>query len=256
VSAQQTITVNPGDRFGRRRPLPRRPARPRLLDVYCGAGGAGTGYHRAGFEVTGLDVARQPNYPFGFVQRDAIEALADAGFLARYDAVHASPPCQHQALATLGQRRAGREYPDLIGATRDLLTANFAGPWVIENVPGAALRPDLRLCGCMFGLRLPGVGYLRRQRWFETSWRAFALEPPHVHHGPAISIAGHGTPAWMRTRTGHVGVAQWRQVMGIGWTTRAELAEAIPPAYGEYAGAFLLEALPPAAQHREGNIST
>ena len=215
--------------------------RPRLLDLYCCAGGAAFGYFRAGFHVTGVDKEDQPNYPFRFIQADALEVLADRKFLAQFDAVHASPPCQHRALATLSQRRRGAEYPDLIGPTRDLL-APLKVPWVMENVPDA-LRPDIRLCGCMFGLEIPGVGYLKRERWFETSWRAFGLEMPHRHRGHAISIAGHGTPAWMRAKTGHVGVAEWRQVMGIDWTTRDELTEALPPAYTEFVGRALLDHL-------------
>ena len=217
--------------------------RPRLLDAYSCAGGAGYGYHLAGWDVTGLDKEPQPNYPFAFIQRDALEALADREFLAQFSAVHTSPPCQHKALATLSQRLAGAEYPDLIGPTRDLLETNFDGPWVIENVPDAALRPDIRLCGCQFGLTLPGVGYLKRERWFETSWHGFYLEMPHRHVGHAISIAGHGTPSWMRAKTGHIGVAEWRQIMGVDWTTREELTEALPPAYTELVGRTLLEHL-------------
>jgi DNA (cytosine-5)-methyltransferase 1 len=216
--------------------------RPKLLDAYSCAGGAGMGYHLAGFDVTGLDKDPQPNYPFRFIQADALEVLADRKFMAQFDAVHASPPCQFKALATLSQRRRGKEYPDLIGPTRSLLE-RLRIPWVIENVPGTPLRPDIRLCGCMFGLEIPGIGYLKRERWFETSWRAFSLEPPHRHRGHAISIAGHGTPAWMRARTGHIGVAEWRQVMGIGWTTREELTEALPPAYTEYVGSLLVAAI-------------
>ena len=215
--------------------------RPRLLDVYSCAGGAGFGYDLAGFEVTGVDRDPQPNYPFKFIQADALDVLADREFLAQFSAVHASPPCQFKALATLSQRLAGAEYPDLIGPTRALLEANFPGPWVIENVPGTPLRPDIRLCGCQFGLTLPGIGYLKRERWFETSWHGFSLEMPHRHAGHAISIAGHGTPAWMRAKTGHIGVAEWRRVMGIDWTTRAELTEALPPAYTRYVGSLLLE---------------
>jgi DNA (cytosine-5)-methyltransferase 1 len=224
--------------------------RPKLLDLYCCAGGAGAGYDLAGFDVTGVDKEPRPNYPFRFIQADALEVLADREFLSQFAGAHASPPCQHKALATLSQRMAGAEYPDLIGPTRDLLEANFDGPWVIENVPGAALRPDIRLCGCQFGLVLPGIGYLKRDRWIETSWRGFYLEMPHHHVGHAISIAGHGTPAWMRARTGHIGVAEWRQVMGIDWTTRDELTEALPPAYTRYVGERLLahlEAREPAA---------
>jgi DNA (cytosine-5)-methyltransferase 1 len=214
--------------------------RPKLLDLYCCGGGAGYGYHLAGFEVVGVDRDPQKNYPFKFIQADALDLLADRDFLAQFDAIHTSPPCQFKALATLSQRLAGAEYPDLIGPTRALLQANFDGPWVIENVPDAPLRPDIRLCGCMFGLELPGVGYLKRERWFETSWRAFGLEMPHQHRGRAISIAGHGTPSWMRASTGHIGVAEWRQVMGIGWTTRQELTEALPPVYTEYVGGLML----------------
>jgi len=198
------------------------------------------GYFRAGFHVMGVDKEPQENYPFRFIQADALEVLADRKFVAQFDAIHASPPCQNWATATLSQRRRGKEYPDLIGPTRDLLE-RLAVPWVIENVPDTPLRPDIRLCGCMFGLELPGVGYLKRERWFETSWRAFGLEVSHRHVGHAISIAGHGTPAWMRRKTGHIGVAEWRRVMQIDWTTREELTEAIPPAYTEFVGTQLLE---------------
>jgi DNA (cytosine-5)-methyltransferase 1 len=218
--------------------------RPKLLDVYSCGGGAGFGYDLAGFDVTGVDRDLQPNYPFEFIRADALEVLADRDFLAQFDAIHTSPPCQFKALATLSQRLAGAEYPDLIGPTRALLEANFDGPWVIENVPRAPVRPDIKLCGCMFGLTLPGVGYLKRERWFETSWRGFYLEMPHVHRGRAISVAGHGTPSWMRAKTGHIGVAEWRQVMGVDWTTRAELTEALPPAYTRHVGSLLLEHLP------------
>jgi DNA (cytosine-5)-methyltransferase 1 len=221
---------------------------PRLLDLFCGAGGAGMGYHRAGFEVAGADVVPQPRYPFPFVEADApgvvdrLLARGSAGGyrLGDFGAIHASPPCQCWAQATVGQRRAGKVYPDLIAPLRPRL-ARVTVPWVIENVPRAPLRPDFRLCGCMFGLDLPGVGQLRRERWFETSWHALTFQAPHHHWGPAISIAGHGTPAWMRARTGHIGVAEWRQVMGIGWTTRQELTEAIPPAYTELTGRALLD---------------
>lgn len=110
-------------------------------------------------------------------------------------------------------------------------------------MPGAPLRPDVKLCGCYFGLEVPGTGQLMRERWFETSWHAVARLPPHDHHAPAISIAGHGTPAWQRRITGHVPVAVWRQVMGIDWTTREELAQAVPPADGLFMGTLLIQHL-------------
>jgi DNA (cytosine-5)-methyltransferase 1 len=225
----------------------------RLLDVGCCAGGAAVGYDRpgynhAGFEVTGVDIAPQPNFPYEFIQADGLEFLADPANLEPFDAIHCSWPCQRWARAS---RYNGREYPDLITPGRKLLEAQ-PRPWVMENVPEAPLRPDIKLCGCMFRLEaeVPGIGIcqLRRLRHFETSWRDPGLTPPHSHYAPAISIAGHGTPSWMRKRTGHVPVALWREVMGIDWTTRAELAEAIPPAYGEFVGGLLMGVLESAAE--------
>ena len=143
--------------------------RPKLLDVCCGAGGAAAGYARAGFEVTGVDIVPQPDFPFEFIRGDALEVLADREFVSRFDAVHGSPPCQLWATATLSQRKAGKEYPDLITPLRKLLEASGL-PWVVENVPQAPLRADVGLCGCMFGLELEGVGQLRRERIFELSW--------------------------------------------------------------------------------------
>ena len=220
--------------------------RPKVLDLFSGAGGAGMGYYRAGFDVVGVDLVSQPRYPFPFVQGDALEVMdrllaggdVDGYRLGDFAAIASSPPCQAWSQATLSQRRAGKVYPDLLTPLRPRL-GSAALPWVIENVPGAPMRPDFRLCGCMFGLELPDVGQLRRERWFETSWHAAVVPMPHRHWGAAISIAGHGTPAWMRARTGHVGVAEWRQVMGVGWTTRAELTEAVPPAYTALVGRAL-----------------
>jgi DNA (cytosine-5)-methyltransferase 1 len=217
--------------------------RPRLLDLCCGAGGAAAGYARAGFAVTGVDIEPQSDFPFEFIRGDALEVLADSRFVRRFDAVHASPPCQRWATATLSQRKAGKEYPDLVTPIRPLLEATGL-PYVMENVPQAPLRADLTLCGCMFGLELPGVGQLRRERIFELSWKP-AIEPlPHNHVLPSISICGHGTPSWARKATGHITVAQWREVLGIGWVRNREaLTEAIPPAYTEHAGKLLMEEL-------------
>jgi SAM-dependent methyltransferase len=207
--------------------------RPHLLDLGCGAGGASWGYHLAGFRVTGVDIIPQPRYPFAFIQADALTFP-----LGGFDAIHASMPCQLWALATLGQRKAGRVYPDLITPLRPRLEASGV-LWVMENVPEAPLRPDLLLCGCMLGLELPGIGQLQRPRVFEMSWRPQIKPVPHRHTAPAISICGHGTPAWQRQITGHVRVEHWREVMGISWTTREELTEAIPPAYTHYVGQIL-----------------
>jgi DNA (cytosine-5)-methyltransferase 1 len=204
--------------------------RPRLLDLFCGAGGAAVGYYRAGFDVIGVDVAPQPNYPFEFRQADALGFdLAAAGPV---DAVHASPPCQRYVRSGMFDRA---KHPDLLADVRAWL-AGFGRPWVIENVPGAPMRADFRLCGCMFGL---GV---RRERWFETSWQAFELRAPCHHAGPAVGVYGHP-----RGRGGEDGkpwgwgnLADWVEAMGIDWMGADELRLAIPPAYTEYVGAHLL----------------
>src|SRR5262245_2184895 len=126
----------------------------RLLDLFCGAGGAAMGYHRAGFDtIVGVDIKPQPRYPFTFVLGDALEYVKAHGH--EYDAIHASPPCQDHVRSPGPAPKHGTGWQ--LAATRDALL----GTWVIENVPGAPMRPDYKLCGCMFGLRR-----LKRERWF------------------------------------------------------------------------------------------
>lgn len=212
--------------------------------MYCGAGGAAVGYHRAGFdEIVGVDIAPQPHYPFVFVQRDAIEYLEDEP-LRYFDAIHASPPCQAYSVAAQSQRNAGKEYPDLLAVTRDRLKS-IGKPWVIENVPGAPMRSDFVICGCRVGLPL------RRVRLFETSWNGFDLMQPCHHTGPVVSVVGHGTPAWQREALGYnPTIHDYRTAMGIDWMNRDELSQAIPPAYTEYIGKQLLEAICVSERHR------
>jgi len=210
-------------------------SRPRLLDLFCGAGGAAMGYHRAGFEVVGVDIAPQPRYPFTFIQADAMTFP-----LHGYDAIHASPPCQAYTVAGYPNRAQGKIYPDLVAPTRAALKATGT-PWVIENVPGSPIRADYRLCGCQFG-----QAELRRVRWFETSWYGYSLSPPCQHTQPAVSVAGHGEPSRTRRRTlglPNSTVADWRRVMGIDWMNRDELSQAIPPVYCEFIGEQLLASL-------------
>jgi len=213
--------------------------RPRLLDLYSGCGGAGMGYARAGFEVVGVDIAPQPDYPFEFHQGDALDYLATHG--CEFNAVHASPPCQASSALTKGTNR-GRSYPQLIPATRLALMCN-GRPSVIENVQGADVNRDAMLCGEMFGL---GV---IRHRLFEVA--GFTIESPaHVPHrgrvagmrhgqwftGPYFAVYGDGG--------GKGTVAEWREAMGIDWTwDRKAIAEAIPPAFTQHIGAQLLAAL-------------
>lgn len=209
---------------------------PRLLDLFCGAGGAAMGYHRAGFEVVGVDIKPQPHYPFQFEQRDAIAVLAALDeYQSTFDAIHASPPCQDHIRGGTHPRGATGW---MLGATRELLEKTGL-PWVIENVPGAPMRADYRLCGCLFGLRL------RRVRWFETSWAGFRLTPPCHHIERYVpSVVGHGTPSWTRAKLGYdPPKAELDACMGIDWMTRAELSQAVPPAYTTYIGRQLLEHL-------------
>jgi DNA (cytosine-5)-methyltransferase 1 len=207
----------------------------RLLDLFCGAGGAAMGYHRAGFTVVGVDIRPQPHYPFEFHQGDAMSFPLEG-----FDAIHASPPCQRYSLATPHDRR--HLHPDLLGPTRARLEA-LNVPWVIENVPGAPLRADWSICGCQVGLKL------RRRRLFETSWHDFAMVSPCDHSdGPVVSVVGHGTPSWVRAQLGYnPTIRQYREAMGIDWMNRNELSEAIPPAYTELIGHRLLERLAVAA---------
>lgn len=207
--------------------------RPRLLDLFSGAGGAGFGYHLAGFDVVGVDIKFQKNYPFEFHCADAFEFLALA-WPWEFDAVHASPPCQAYSQAAMG---TGKTYPDLLAKTRAALIA-YGKPWVIENVPGAPMDAHYEICGCQVGLPL------RRKRYFETSFDGFSMTAPCKHDGPVVSVVGHGTPTWVRERLGfNPTIKHYREAMGIDWMTRDELSQAIPPKYTEWIGQRLKEAL-------------
>ena len=195
------------------------------------------GYYRAGYEVVGVDIEPQPNYPFEFHQADALDYLLEG-----FDLIHASPPCQRYSVGTTYPEARGK-HPDLVAVTRErLLGFNY----IMENVPGAPLRADAILCGVMFGLRVI------RHRLFESS--LLIQSPKHVKHiPPIIRLAFDGTRTVRRSYyaqvAGHGGesysykLADWKKAMGIDWMTRAELVEAIPPAYTEYLGRQVLAQL-------------
>ena len=213
--------------------------KPRLLDLFCGAGGCSVGYARAGFEVVGVDIKRQPRYPFEFFEADVMEILEGDWLRSQFDAIHASPPCQGYSVTKNFTTK--RDHPDLLAATRTGLQATGL-PWVIENVPGAPIRPDYKLCGCMFNLPR-----LRRVRWFETSWRGLQLEDGHKHQANVITVAGHDVPSHQRKFGRSVTLDERKAAMGIDWMGRDELGQAIPPAYTEWIGRQLLEVLKIAA---------
>ena len=221
---------------------------PRLLDLFCGAGGAAMGYSRAGFEVVGVDIKPQPHYPFEFHQADALRVLqlwrgADRRLLlGEFDAIHASPPCQ---AFTAYRRRPGHvgTYPNLIPQTREALQ-RIGLPWIIENVVGAPLTASVTLCGSMFDPPLD----VRRHRLFETSWPIG--EPTWgCRHGlwsarfPSATNRRPMSRLTVQVGSWNTPLAVQRRAMGIDWTTLEELSEAIPPAYTEWIGRQLIEAL-------------
>lgn len=214
--------------------------RPRLLDLFCGAGGAGMGYERAGFDVTGVDWEPQPRYPFEFRRNDALTIPLDG-----YDAYHASPPCQahirglRRVNETLGR---AWDYPDAIERIRARLVAT-GKPYVIENVEGAPLINPARLCGSSFGLPL------RRHRLFESN--VLLMAPPCDHGWQKVK---RYWTSWVkngaRQRAAVVQVYgnggerhEWPAAMGIHWMAPHEMTQAIPPAYTEHIGRQLLTAV-------------
>lgn len=206
----------------------------RLLDLFCGAGGAGEGYARAGFEVVGWDIENHPTNPHEHHVGDALEVLADVEYVRGFDLVHASPPCQAYTSAAKIQKQ---DHPDLVAPVRELLVA--AGvPYIIENVVGAPLVDPIMLCGAMF----PGLRTYRH-RLFESSMPLMA--PPHPGHVAPTTKMGRPPQEgeFMHVVGNFSGVAAARAAMGIDWMTRDDLREAIPPAYTEYLGRQALEQL-------------
>lgn len=216
----------------------------RLLDLFCGAGGASTGYQKSGFsEIVGVDIEPQPRYPFKFIQNDALTTLNEIG--GEFDAIHASPPCQKWSCATNLSPYDRDTYPDFIWDTREALV-ELGTPYVIENVMGAPLkRNSVLLCGTFFPELL-----VLRHRLFECSFEITDApicdgEHPFVWtydkkqrerwgisddpKGLYVSVAGGSCP---------VSIAS--VAMGIDWMNKGELNEAIPPAYTEWIGKRLI----------------
>jgi DNA (cytosine-5)-methyltransferase 1 len=193
----------------------------RLLDLFCGAGGAAMGYKRAGFDdIVGVDIKPQPNYPFEFVQGDALEYVTQHGH--EFDVIHASPPCQAYSMMQNIHKNTS-EHPDLIEPTRESLIKTGM-PYVIENVYKAPLKASMMLCGTMFGLRII------RHRWFESNVDIFKLMSPCNHSDVYDPWHGLGRTA-----------DKYRDAMDIDWMPQSSLSEAIPPAYTEFIGRHIID---------------
>ena len=213
--------------------------KPRLLDLFCGAGGAAAGYEAAGFDVYGVDIVEQPNYPYPMRVADVM--TLPRAFLDEFDAFHASPPCQ--AYSDLAYRnRNGDAWPRLVEPVRSMLAA-MGKPYVIENVEGAPLQSPVVLCGTMF----EGIRVLRH-RLFEANFPIRAL--PHGRHPLCHTLdkrkAHYGrTNEWSDYVSvnggGNSSIAAAQDAMGIPWMTKKEINEAIPPMYTHYVGNALME---------------
>lgn len=212
---------------------------PRILDLFCCQGGAGTGYRQAGFEVVGVDLQDQPRYPFEFHQADALEYLEAHGH--EFDAVHASPPCQ--AYSTITPAHSRGSHPTLIEPVREALQ-RLGKPYIIENMEGARkhLIDPVKLCGSTFGLRV------RRHRYFEINW---PLASPgrcnHKAQGRAVGVYGDGPDRkeYRRPDGSSRGVKATSvedasdALGGVSWMTWKGMAECIPPVYTKFLGAYL-----------------
>ena len=223
----------------------------RLIDLFCCAGGASTGYAQAGFEVVGVDIQKQPRYPFPFIRGDALKPPVR---LEDFDLVWASPPCQaHSTIGKQNRKRRHYDHPDLVAPTRELIRTHPC--WIMENVMGAPLAASVMLCGSMFGLDV------RRHRLFETTF--LVPHPPcqHEFHTPRfisldkrrrlpvgqVSVHGGSQLAGVVGVHGHLNYAGERKLreaaMGIDWMDDYGLTQAIPPAYSEHIGRYAMIAL-------------
>jgi DNA (cytosine-5)-methyltransferase 1 len=205
------------------------------------------GYHRAGFEVVGVDIKPQPRYPFEFHQADALTYLREHG--SEFDAIHASPPCQAYSIT---RHAHDREHPALVPDTLATLRA-IGVPWVCENVVGAPLPDAVTLCGSMFDLRswdhyIEQTVQLKRHRLFQSS--AYIMAPGPCRHVKGMRVGGVYGGAWSKNRSLDPSVKRTggyappddvrRALMGIDWMTRQQLNQAIPPSYTEWIGRQLM----------------
>jgi DNA (cytosine-5)-methyltransferase 1 len=203
----------------------------KLLDLYCGVGGASVGYARAGFEVTGIDLKHGKRYPYTYVRADVLEIIKDIDYLRQFDVIHASPPCQTHSITQHLRNAQGKSTNkiDLIPQTRQALIESGVN-YIIENVPGSPLIDPVQLCGSSFGLKV------RRHRLFESNMLIKGSVCNHKLQGRPIGVYGSlndEIPKGGKTATT---IDEARKAMDMDWAIWTELVEAIPPAFTQYLG--------------------
>lgn len=208
----------------------------KVLDLYCGAGGASMGYHLAGFEVTGIDVKHGKRYPFTYKRMSVLDLTPDD--LQGFDFIHASPPCQTFSITKNLRIAQGKSTDklDLLEPTRKLLIES-GKPYVIENVKGAPLINPVQLCGSSFGLKV------RRHRLFESNLPIYGSECDHKTQGRPVGVYGSMKDEIPNGGKTAESLEEGRQAMGIDWMLWGELVEAIPPIYTQYIGQQVKELL-------------
>ena len=210
----------------------------KLLDLYCGVGGASVGYAMAGFEVTGVDLKHGKRYPYAYVRADVLEIIKDIDYVRQFDVIHASPPCQTHSITKHLRNAQGNTISklDLIPETRQALIAS-GKPYIIENVPGSPLINPVQLCGSSFGLKV------RRHRLFESNMPIKGSICNHKLQGRPVGVYGSlndEIPKGGKTATT---IDEARKAMGMDWAIWTELVEAIPPAFTKYLGLQVMRLL-------------
>jgi DNA (cytosine-5)-methyltransferase 1 len=203
----------------------------KLLDLFCGVGGASVGYAQAGFEVHGVDLKHGKRYPFTYLRADVLDVLQDKEFINQFDVIHASPPCQTHSITQHLRNAQGKSTSkvDLIPQTRAALIAS-GKPYIIENVPGSPLIDPIKLCGSSFGLKV------RRHRLFESNMPLKGSICNHKEQGRPIGVYGSLNDQIPNGGKTAETIDQARQAMGMDWAIWTELVEAIPPAFTKYLG--------------------
>jgi len=203
----------------------------KLLDLFCGVGGASVGYARAGFEVHGVDLKHGKRYPYTYTRADVLDVLQDHKFIQQFDVIHASPPCQTHSI-TQHLRNAQSKTTskiDLIPETRAALIAADK-PYIIKNVPGSPLINPIQLCGSSFGLKV------RRHRLFESNMPLEGSVCNHKLQGRPVGVYGSLNDEIPQGGKTAATINEARDAMGMPWAIWTELVEAIPPAFTEYLG--------------------